>query len=106
MRIVKGDGGDILFRDDTKGNGYYFFIDQNGIYRFGTYNNCPDNCTLSPLRDTSDSTDIKTGLNQSNLVAVVAHGSTIALYVNHIVFDSVDVSGSNYSQGHIGVFAL
>jgi eukaryotic-like serine/threonine-protein kinase len=104
MTIVKGDRGGILIRDDTKGNGYYFFIDQNGNYGFGTYSNCPgNNCKLRPSRNTSNIAAIKTGLNQSNLVAVVAHGSTIDLYVNHHGIDSV--SDSSYSQGHIGVFA-
>src|SRR6266700_7561231 len=40
MKIVTGNGGGIFFRDDTKGNGYYFFIGQNGTYEFGIYNNC------------------------------------------------------------------
>src|SRR6266700_2751738 len=105
MTIVKGDGGgDIIFRDDeTKGNGYYFFIGQNGSYELGTYNNCKVNCTLKPLRNGS-SAAINTGLNQSNLVAVVASGSTIDLYVNHHKIDSY--SDSSYSQGQIGVVAF
>ncbi len=105
MTIVKGDGGgDIIFRDDeTKGNGYYFFIGQNGSYELGTYNNCKVNCTLKPLRN-GYSAAINTGLNQSNLVAVVASGSTIDLYVNHHKIDSY--SDSSYSQGQIGVVAF
>jgi len=105
MTIVKGDGGDIIIRDDTKGDGYYFFIGQDGTYEFGIYN-CPDNnCTsrpLLPLRSPSG-TAINTGLNQSNLVAVVAKGSTIELYVNNHHIDSV--SDSSYSRGQIGVGA-
>src|SRR6266487_1736478 len=105
MTIVKGDGGgDIIFRDDeTKGNGYYFFIGQNGSYELGNYNNCKVNCTLKPLRN-GYSAAINTGLNQSNLVAVVASGSTIDLYVNHHKIDSY--SDSSYSQGQIGVVAF
>jgi serine/threonine protein kinase len=105
VTIVKGDGGgDIIFRDDeTKGNGYYFFIGQNGSYELGTYNNCKVNCTLKPLRNGS-SAAINTGLNQSNLLAVVASGRTIDLYVNHQKIDSY--SDSSYSQGQIGVVAF
>ncbi len=105
MKIVKGYGGGIFFRDDTKGNGYYFFIGQNGTYELGIYNNCIDNnnnCKLSPLRSGSNSA-ISKGPNQSNLVAVVASGSTIDLYVNDQKIDSM--SDSSYSQGGIGVFA-
>ena len=103
MTIVKGDGGDILFRDDAKGNGYYFFIGQDGTYGFGIYNNCNgNNCKLSALRNGS-SPAINTGLIQTNLVAVIAKGSTIDLYVNHQKIDSV--SDSSYSQGQIGVAA-
>ncbi len=104
MTIIKGDGGGILIRDDKKGNGYYFFITQDGNYGFATYNNCPgNNCNVTLLRNTSNLSAIHTGLNQSNLVAVVAQGSTIELYVNNQGIDSV--SDSNYSQGHIGVAA-
>jgi len=101
MKIVKGYGGGIFFRDDGKGNGYYFLIGQNGTYELGIYNNC-NNCTFKPLR-TSSSTAIITDLNQPNLVAVVASGSTIDLYVNTQKIDSV--SDSSYSKGRIGVFA-
>jgi len=102
MTIVKGDGGDIIFRDDTRGNGYYFYIGQDGKYEFGTYNCNGNNCQLNVLRNGS-SPAINTGLNQSNLVAVVASGSTIDLYVNHQKIASV--SDSSYSQGQIGVVA-
>jgi hypothetical protein len=102
MTIVKGDGGDIIFRDDAMGHGYYFFIGQDGKYEFGTYNCSGNNCPVSALRSSS-STAINTGLNQSNLVAVVASGSTIDLYVNSQKIDSV--IDSSYSQGQIGVAA-
>jgi eukaryotic-like serine/threonine-protein kinase len=103
MTIVKGNGGGIFFRDDNKGNGYYFFIGQNGTYEFGTYHGC-DNCTFSTnILHSSSSSVINTGLNQPNLVAVVASGSTFDLYVNKHKIDSV--SDGTYSQGQIGVFA-
>ncbi len=46
---------------------------------------------------------IKTGLNQSNIIAVVASGSDLDLYVNHqhIAY----VSNSTFSQGQLGVCA-
>ncbi len=104
MTIVKGDGGGIGFRiDNTKGSSYTFFIGQNGDYALWSFNNCgSNNCKFSELRSGS-SPVINTGLGQSNLLAVVASGSTIDLYVNNQKIDSV--SDSSYSQGQIGVSA-
>jgi eukaryotic-like serine/threonine-protein kinase len=102
MTIVKGDAADIIFRDDTKGNGYYFYINQDGQYEFGIYNCTGNNCKSNVLRN-GPSPAINTGLNQTNLVAVVASGSTIDLYVNNQKIDSY--SDSTYSQGQIGVVA-
>ena len=105
MTIVKGDGGGISFRfDTTKGNSYIFFIDQNGDYQLGNFNNCnSNNCKYSTLVS-SWSAAINAGLNQPNLLAVVASGRTIDLYVNHQKIDSVH--DSSYSQGQIGVSAI
>src|SRR5262249_20887349 len=105
MTVVKGNGGGFFFRGDVKGNGYYFFIGQNGSYELGIYNNCIgnySNCKGSALRNGSNPS-ISKGLNQPNRAAVVASGSTIDLYVNNQKIDSV--SDSSYSQGGIGVFA-
>jgi hypothetical protein len=107
MTIVKGDGGGIIFREDNaRGNGYYFALgQQSGVwgYKLWGFNNCNGNtCKVSELRSGS-SAAIKTGLNQSNLVAVVASGSTIDLYVNNHKIDSV--SDNSYGSGQIGVAA-
>jgi eukaryotic-like serine/threonine-protein kinase len=107
VTILKGDGGGIIFREDNaRGNGYYFAIGkQNGVwgYVLWKFNNCTsNNCNVPELRSGS-SAAINTGLNQSNLVAVVASGSTIDLYVNHQKIDSV--SDNSYGSGQIGVAA-
>ena len=99
MTIVKGDGGGISFRfDNTNFSGYYFFIDKLGDVQLWIFNNGNFGQLLSDY-----STAVNTGLNQSNLLEVVANGSTIDLYVNNKKIDSV--SDSSYSQGQIGVFA-
>jgi hypothetical protein len=103
LTIVKGDAGGISFRFDTdytKGNFYVFSIRQDGQYALDLYKNY---VPVTPLRSGSSSA-INTGLSQSNLLAVVATGSTMDLYVNHQRIDGV--SDSNYSQGEIGVFAI
>jgi len=100
MTIVKGDAGGIGFRTDvTKGNGYLFVISQDGKYGLYLFAN-----SSSVLLRGGSSTAINTGLNQSNLLAVVANGSTIDLYVNNQKIDGV--TDSTYSQGKFGVGAL
>jgi eukaryotic-like serine/threonine-protein kinase len=100
MTIVTGDAGGIGFRADvTKGNGYLFVISQDGKYGLYLFAN-----SSSVLLRGGSSNAINTGLNQSNLLAVVANGSAIDLYVNNQKIDGV--TDSTYSQGHFGVGAL
>jgi eukaryotic-like serine/threonine-protein kinase len=47
---------------------------------------------------------INKGLNQSNLVAVVANGDQITIYVNGQIIDSVH--DKTFSQGQIGVLSF
>ncbi len=58
---------------------------------------------LAKTLTSNSSSAIKTGLNQSNLIAVVANGSTLDLFVNGQKIDSV--LDSTYSHGQIGVVA-
>ena len=51
----------------------------------------------------SSNTAIYRGLNQINLIAVVAKGSTITLYVNHQQI--ARVTDSTFSNGQLGVQA-
>ena len=61
-----------------------------------------DNNNKQVLKNGTSSV-INTGLNQSNLIAVVANGSTIDLYVNLHHLDSV--SDGTYTSGQIGIVA-
>src|SRR5439155_12874088 len=96
--IVKGNSGGIIFRSDTTASKFYFFrMGQDGSYELdiqGDHNQLLKNGTSSA---------INTGLNQSNLIAVVANGSTIDLYVNLRHINSVN--DSTYTSGQIGVAA-
>ena len=105
MNILQGDGGGIVFRvDDAKQNYYYFHIGIDGSYTLEIYNNNSFVSTLKSGSNTANNnTTINTGLNQSNLIAVVANGSSIDLYVNGQHIDSV--TDSTFSQGEIGVAA-
>lgn len=98
MRIIQGDCGGLIFRYDTTNdkNFYQFRVCQDGIYVLS------NSYSITLARNSSSA--IYTGLNQSNLIAVVANGSTLDLYVNNQRIDSV--SDSSYSQGEIGVAAI
>jgi hypothetical protein len=98
MRIIQGDCGGVIFRfqDINNGTFYYFEVCQNGTYTLlESYSNT--------LINNSSSAVIHTGLNQSNLIAVVANDSKLDLYVNNQKITSI--SDSTHSQGEIGVVA-
>ncbi len=101
MTIVKGDQGGIAFRGDaSKGTFYYFHISTSGTYALEIYTNY--NPAPQPLIQGKNPA-IKTGLNQTNLLAVLANGNSLVLYVNKQQIASVN--DGTYSQGQIGVIA-
>jgi hypothetical protein len=100
MTILKGDRGGIFFRQvGSQGPYYYFSITVTGSYELDA---STDGKNLTILRKGTSSA-IKTGLNQSNLLAVVAQGSMIDLYVNGQHIDQI--SDTTSSSGLIGVAA-
>jgi hypothetical protein len=100
MQIGKGDAGGIIFRaENTNPNQYYaFYVGQDGTY----FLNRANGASYSVL-SSGTSAAINQGLNQTNLVAVIAQGSSITLYVNH--HQITDVADSTYSHGQLGFFA-
>jgi eukaryotic-like serine/threonine-protein kinase len=99
MTIVTGFAGGIIFRADyTKGDFYLFGIGQDGGYQLDFVNSG----NFHILRTRGSGTATNAGLNQSLLLAVVANGSNIDVYVNTKKIDSVN--DSTYTQGQIGVF--
>ncbi len=99
MMILKGDGGGILFRfNSANSSGYSFTIGPDGSYALSLWKGS----TSQNLRSGSSSA-IKTGLNQTNLLTVVANGSHISLYINKQFVTSV--SESTLNSGQIGVQA-
>jgi len=101
MMIIQGNSGGIVFRaNESKGAEYLFRFSIDGSYALDIYNNNTQTSTLKSETNPA----INTGLNQSNLIAIVANGSNIDLYVNNQHMDSV--SDSTYSQSEIGVAAF
>lgn len=101
MTILKGDAGGVIFRvENTNPNQYYnFSIRQDGLYNLEVVNG-----SGGPTLTEGSNPAIKQGLNETNLIAVVAQGPNIALYVNHQLLGKV--TDSSYSRGPLGLFAV
>ncbi len=100
MTLITGDYGGIVFRADRATTHFYYFrIAQDGSYELRAY----VDKTPGRLLQGGPTSSINIGLNQSNLIAVVARGNELDLYVNHQLVAPA-VSDSLYSRGQIGVF--
>ena len=100
VTIAQGDAAGIVYRADSSQQNYYFFyIDAHGgYYLYNAFNN-----KLWTTLITGNSSAINTRMNSLNLLAVVANGSQIDLYINYQKVDSI--TDSSYSGGEIGVAA-
>lgn len=99
MTILKGDRGGIFFRQvGTQGPYYYFSIKIDGSYELDSFNGKTSNVLQHGTNPA-----VKRGLNQPNLLAVVAQGSSIDLYVNGQSI--LRITDSTTSNGLIGVAA-
>ncbi len=101
MQIVRGDCGGMLFRRNGS-RFYYFRVCIDGSYAFIRYAS-DGNTALNVTLKSSTTSAIHQGLNQINVLAVVASGSKIDLYVNHQLI--ISLQDSSYTQGQIGLVA-
>ncbi len=102
MTIIKGDAGGLMFRLNSTSsslNSYLFFIDHLGNYSLVALQNTNNARQLA----TGINPAIKVGLNQSNLLTVIALGSNLYIYVNKQYITSV--GDNTFSSGIVGVFA-
>ncbi len=101
MQILKGDGGGIIFRaaKQVADKFYDFVISPDGNYWTVRANVS----SFQGLGQSGFSSAIKQGINQTNVIAVVAQGSSIDLYVNHRKVDSAN--DSTFSHGGVGFIA-
>jgi hypothetical protein len=101
-RVVKGDCEGMVFRaDSNSGKMYFFEVCQDGTYLFSRYLDYSGNNVKDLAGGTSAA--IVTGQNQTNVIAVVAQGSTLTIYINKQKVSSA--SDSTFSHGQIGLFA-
>jgi hypothetical protein len=102
MKILQGDCGGMIFRAESKSGKLYFLeVCQDGTYHFYRYMDYTGN-NVKDLAGGSLAS-ITTGLNQSNVIAVVARGSTLSLYVNKQKIASA--SDNTFNHGQIGLVA-
>ncbi len=93
--------GGLIFRaDGTQSNFYNFYISPNRFYELDLV----ANGRLVKLLSYGPSSAINISPNQPNLLTVVAHGSTIYLYVNKQ--NVATLNDSTYRSGGIGLFAF
>lgn len=101
MKIITGNCGGMVVRGDADKHTFYFFqICTDGYYTLYLYKGSGDNSTL--LKSNTNA-PVHAGLNQTNLIAMRASGSTIEIYVNQKKVDSV--TDGTYKSGQIGVIS-
>jgi len=102
MTVLKGDCGGIMFRTNAAAGKYYVFeVCASGDY--GVFLYFSPRATDYHILRLSNSPAVKTGLNQTNAIAVVANGKNFYLYVNRQAIDSF--SDSSYNSGQTGFVA-
>jgi hypothetical protein len=101
MTIVKGDCGGIIFREDgTEGSKEYMFnVCQDGFYRV----DIDEGASLQFQNITygQPAPGWNKGLNQVNMIGVVAQGTKMTVYVNKQQVTSFN--DSTYGSGRLGV---
>ena len=100
MTILDGNyGGIYIRRDSIAHTGYEFVVDSYGFYILAVRTSLNQVQTLQE----GPAASFHKGYNQSNVLAAVARGSTIDLYVNqqHLV----TVQDTRFTHGAIGVMA-
>ncbi len=100
MTITQGSLGGLVFRvDNTQSNYYFFFVRSDGF--FGLLLHTSTNQVR--LLNYGPSSAINAGLNQQNLLTVIARGSSIYLYVNKQYIATTN--DPTFRSGGIGLFA-
>ncbi len=101
MTIVKGDCGGIIFREDgTEGSKEYMF----NVCQYGYHTVDIDEGASQQFKNVTyaqTTPGLKQGLNQMNLIGVVAQGQNITVYVNKQQVASF--TDSTYGSGLVGV---
>jgi len=101
MTLVTGNYGGIVFRAERATTHFYYFrIGPDGNYFLTRY--VDKDPAHARVLASGPSSSINTGLGQTNIIAVVAQGSSLDLYLNYEKV--VHMTDNTYSHGQIGVF--
>ncbi|HZS79091.1 MAG TPA: serine/threonine-protein kinase [Ktedonobacteraceae bacterium] len=97
MTLNRGDRAGIVFRADTNNRSfYYFYVNSDGSYGLEIVRNLVHGPVLSHGK-------VPGGLRQTNYLGVIANGSTIEIFVNMQMLDTV--TNTTFTQGAVGVIA-
>jgi hypothetical protein len=91
----------MTIRSRGKGEQYLFSVCSSGFYSF--IKRASNSRGGGTVLKTTNSSAIKQGTGQLNVIAIVANGSRFDLYVNHQKIDSI--SDGAYNQGYISLIA-
>ena len=101
MTILSGDYGGIVFRSNPSSPKFYLLqFNTDGAYDLYAYVSNNGNEAKSLLANV---TSAMKGLNQSNLITLIARGSQLTIFVNNQYVDAV--SNSSFTTGQIGLVA-
>ncbi len=101
ITVIDGQTGGLLIRADANGSGYYFSISMDGSYSLQKVAVDSSGNSVNTVLVSGNSTAIKTG--QANLLAIIAHGSNMYLYINKHYVDQA--SDTTYTSGRVGIYA-
>ncbi|HEV2660323.1 MAG TPA: hypothetical protein VGU68_06950 [Ktedonobacteraceae bacterium] len=102
MRILSGDTGGIVFRDQaTRNDTYYLSINEDGAYNLSYLPNSASDESNPLFSGVSDSLYHDQILNQASLVAIRADGSDLAIYIDGNYVNSIQ--DSSIASGRIGL---
>lgn len=101
ITMVQGDEASIAFRHPTRGNNYAWIFDTQGRYGVYLYSGSQLKQTLLSF---AHADELKTGLQQTNTIMIIAHKATFNLYANGKFVNSfID---STYTAGTFGLSAF
>lgn len=103
MTFLQGIYGGIFFRSDPGNSKYYLLRFKRDTGHYDLYLYTDKQASNAKRLLDGDSTNFNTNMGQANVIAVLARGTTITLYVNSAYLDSVN--DSTFAGGQIGVFA-
>ncbi len=105
MNIIDGECGGLIFKYVDAANFQLFVVCQNGTYNLANRARGKWSYLYAAAMPSSA---IKRGVDQLNVVAVVARGNAIAMYVNGQKIDATSraaLTRSAFSQGRFGLLA-